>query len=58
MTPTYNAAGQLAGLIAAKSDGTVISRSTYTYDTEGNRTAMAHYDGAETARPTQDLLRD
>ena len=38
----------MTGLINARSDGTLISRFTYTYDNVGNRTGVQQYTGSDT----------
>lgn len=44
----YDAAGQLLHLINYNTDGSVVSRFDYTYDSRGRRTSMTTVDGAWT----------
>ena len=47
-TQIYDDAGRLTGLVNAESDGTPISRFTYTYDNVGNRTNVVEADSDRT----------
>jgi len=50
-TQVYDPAGRMTGLVNAQSDGTPISRFTYTYDNVGNRTGVEQCNGV-TTHPT------
>ena len=45
---TYDAVGQLLDLVNENSEGSVLSRFTYNYDVNGNRTSMTTLDGTTT----------
>ena len=45
---TYDAVGQLLDLVNENSEGSLLSRFTYSYDVNGNRTSMTTLDGTTT----------